>query len=72
MVLSRFTVAMPWEGSDADVTVSVSLSESVSLASTSIVTGVFGGVLAESLLATGTWFTWSTVIDTVAAAAEST
>ena len=65
------TTAVPCAGTDAPVTVSRSLSGSVSFASTLTVTAVFRDVLAESLLATGTWFTLLTVIDTVAAVVES-
>ena len=71
-VVPPFTTAVPCAGGDTPVTVNRSLSGSVSFASTLTVTAVFCGVEAESSLATGAWFTWLTVIDTVAADVEST
>ena len=53
MVLSGFMTTMPWAGSVAEVTVKGSKSASLSLAKTSIVTGVPSLVVAVSSSATG-------------------
>ena len=53
MVLSGLMTTMPWNGSVAEVTVNESPSISLSLAKTSIVTGVSSSVMALSSMATG-------------------
>ncbi len=68
MVPSPLLTAVPWDGEPTEVTVKLSPSTSLSLASTFTVPGVSSSVVNTSSLATGGSFTGLTVTCTVAVA----